>query len=201
MAIKWGSTWVTAVKWGNTVCTQVKWGSTKVFPEGGMSTSGTSVIFSPPIASGLWYNKPFYLASGTNVTSTSHLTDSNSYYGKQGGWSCLWTTKDGVNFSAYTRVKVVYTLSGWGAISSNSISIWGHRNSYPTSSTISSGGTLTKETGDGSAGTNKTVIVKLDTSTNYSPTTIKAITIAHYSACNSVAEWGYSLTIHSISIY
>ena len=46
-----------------------------------MSTSGTSVTFSPPIASGLWYNKPFYLASGTNVTSTAQLTDSNSYRG------------------------------------------------------------------------------------------------------------------------
>ena len=192
MAIKWGSTWVTAVKWGNTTCSKVYWGGTLVFPEGGMSTSGTSVTFSPPIASGLWYNKPFYLASGTNVTSTAQLTDSGSYYGKTGGWSYLWTTKDGVDFSSYTRVKVVYTLSGWGTIASNIMSIYGHRNC---------GGSLTKETGDGSAGTNKTVIVKLDTSTNYSPTTIKAITIAEYSSSNNVAEWGYSITIHSISIY
>ena len=33
MAIKWGSTLVTAVKWGSTVCTQVKWGNTVVFPD------------------------------------------------------------------------------------------------------------------------------------------------------------------------
>ena len=201
MAIKWGSTWVTAVKWGTTTCSKVYWGGTLVFPEGGMSTSGTSVTFSPPIASGLWYNKPFYLASGTDVTSTAQLTDSNSYYGKQGGYSYLWTTKNGADFSQYTRVKVVYTLSGWGPIAAQSMGVRGHKDSYPTGNNIASGGILARESGDGSVGTNKTIIFKLDTSTNYSPTTIKAITIYEYSSCESVAEWGYSITIHSISIY
>ena len=52
MAIKWGSTYVTAVKWGNTTCTKVYWGGTLVFPNGGWDGSG----WSYPLTNGFTYS-------------------------------------------------------------------------------------------------------------------------------------------------
>ena len=99
MAIKWGSTLVTAVKWGSTNCTQVKWGSTIVFPN---STGYNGSTFADPIASGFNTGMSFHLNfRESNVNTTYMATTSN----------------DNINFTPYSRLYITssYTTDGTGA--------------------------------------------------------------------------------------
>ena len=67
MAIKWGSTVVTAVKWDSTVCSQVKWGNTVVFPDasGAAVYSYGSNVFGGDIGN-VWNSNLHYPAYTSN---------------------------------------------------------------------------------------------------------------------------------------
>ena len=105
MAIKWGSTYVTAVKWGNTVCTQVKWGSTVVFPNGGYSGN----TFSPPFANG------FYVVEyGNKTTGPLNFTYSGRYDSKGSrSYAFYMVSNDAVDWQKYSngKISVTFTLT------------------------------------------------------------------------------------------
>ena len=105
MAIKWGSTYVTAVKWGNTTCTAVYWGGTKVFPVGGYDGSS----FSYPLIGGFDSNSYFPTASVAqtikkNSSLTMYLSDSKN---------------KSINFSLFNTVTLTFTetITGGGSYS------------------------------------------------------------------------------------
>lgn len=124
MAIKWGSTKVTAVKWGSTSCTCVKWGSTVVFPDG---YNGSS--FTYPIASG-------FDSDGLYATGTMSVKISSAPYYVHGTASI-----DSIDFSQYSSMIITVTgfLTDPGGDYSDSV--W-HTflctisNTWPSSSTI-----------------------------------------------------------------
>lgn len=105
MAIKWGSTWVTAVKWGNTVCTQVKWGNTVVFPTGGYSGN----IFSPPFVNG------FYVVEyGNKTTGPLNFTYSGRYDSKGSYPRAFYmVSNNAVDWQKYSngKISVTFTLT------------------------------------------------------------------------------------------
>ena len=90
MAIKWGSTYVTAVKWGSTICTQVKWGSTVVFPN---STGYNGSSFDFPIASG--FN------NGVAISANFKNDGFNTGYKAT-------TSKNNINFSMYKTITITW---------------------------------------------------------------------------------------------
>ena len=109
MAIKWGSTVVTAVKWGNTNCTQVKWGSTVVFPN---STGYNGSSFTDPIASGftLWRYDGYDLdTNGKKKDVTSGGL--NHSYTNIGRIQCSahyrWISRNTINFTPYSKIIMV----------------------------------------------------------------------------------------------
>ncbi len=109
MAIKWGSTVVTAVKWGNTNCTQVKWGSTIVFPN---STGYNGSSFTDPIASGftLWcYSVDDLDSVGKKKDVTSGGL--NHSYTNIGTIQCSahyrWISRNTINFTPYSKIIIV----------------------------------------------------------------------------------------------
>lgn len=154
MAIKWGSTYVTAVKWGNTVCTQVKWGSTVVFPTGGWDGSGASVplngnFYFRDLTNGTWTN-PVTFASKASGTSSRSISYSSSEFRSS---YLLLKAYDKFDYSNYTKITFSATFSGTNASIPTSIYL-GYANSdgesisqpYTTGSDYrlsTSGGTIT----------------------------------------------------------
>ena len=115
MAIKWGSTWVTAVKWGNTVCTQVKWGSTVVFPTGGYDGSSFSYPFNTGIKVGLQDN-----TDGATTQWSSTFTSGNPTYSMQIGnrsstqywcFGFIESASQSIDFTKYTKINIAWSLS------------------------------------------------------------------------------------------
>ena len=109
MAIKWGSTYVTAVKWGNTNCTTVYWGSTKVFPD---SIAYNGSTFADPIASGftLWcYSVDDLDSVGKKKDCTSGgLNHSYTDIGKiQCSAHYRWISRNALNFTPYSKIVIV----------------------------------------------------------------------------------------------
>ncbi len=140
MAIKWGSTYVTAVKWGSTNCTQVKWGSTVVFPN---STGYNGSSFDYPIASGFDNGLVFNFNFRQQNQNIGHL---------------ISTSKNNINFSLYKNIEIQYTSTkptlgnqiAWGSLTGDG-EVWGpgatklytsSANNYNCSN-INSTGTLT----------------------------------------------------------
>ena len=108
MAIKWGSTYVTAVKWGNTTCTAVKWGSTKVFPDS-MGFNGSS--FDYPIASGFNVTTSTTKSgSQLNTLGTMHYgfqLAANSSYPTYADMTYIYfTSKNSINLTPYKYIDI-----------------------------------------------------------------------------------------------
>ena len=112
MAIKWGSTYVTAVKWGSTNCTTVYWGSTKVFPD---SIAYDGSTFAYPMASG--FDVTYYPTSYPNTTLTTisatgleyacyRLSATSNMYGYYDSFNFVFTSKDKINLSMYNYLEL-----------------------------------------------------------------------------------------------
>ena len=134
MAIKWGSTYVTAVKWGNTTCTAVYWGGTKVFPVGGYDGSGASIplngnFYFRDLFNGTWTN-PVTFASKASGTSSRNIPYSSSESNSK--WLLL-KAYDIFNYSNYTKITFSATFSGTNASIPTSIDL-GYINTAGTGS-------------------------------------------------------------------
>lgn len=92
MAIKWGSTAITAIKWGNTNCTKVYWGSTVVFPTGGYD--GNS--YSYPLQNGFTTFQAWSINQNINKTTLS---------------SVRIKSKDSINGSLFSSVSITWTCN------------------------------------------------------------------------------------------
>ena len=101
MAIKWGSTWVTAIKWGNTVCTKVKWGNTLVFPDGGYD--GTT--FAPPLNGG-------FTGDATITSGAINVSKEKTFY-SSGNHTIieLKSANTSINFNLYSSLTVTFAVS------------------------------------------------------------------------------------------
>lgn len=117
MALKWGSTTVTAVKWGSTQCSIVYWGSTIVFPGGGGVVAYNGSSFAAPLNQGLicyrYSTSETYkiVTSGTLKTSVIVATTSGTISGNimsVGGSSSIYL-RYYLDLSSYTRCTVEYT--------------------------------------------------------------------------------------------
>lgn len=148
MAIKWGSTYVTAVKWGNTVCTQVKWGNTVVFPAGGLDGG----VLSPPFTNGFRSSAD----GGSDATPGESETDwslsnGNLYRSRTSritktydGAMISFCTKDNIGLNSYTSIAVTFDLGDWQGAYNARVDISGQDVGYRYSVTsISSGTTYT----------------------------------------------------------
>ena len=148
MAIKWGSTWVTAVKWGNTVCTQVKWGNTVVFPVGGLDGG----VLSPPFTNGFRSSAN----GGSDATPDENETDWSLSNGKlyRSRYSYItrtydsahitFLTKDNIGLNGYTSIAVTFNLGDWQGAYSAKVTISGEDVGYNYDiSSVSSGITYT----------------------------------------------------------
>ena len=112
MAIKWGSTYVTAVKWGSTNCTTVYWGSTKVFPNSNAYNGST---FAYPMASGftLWcYNnwdpdRPIDSLGKKKDVTSGGLNYSRTDIGKyEARADYRWISRNAINFTPYSKIII-----------------------------------------------------------------------------------------------
>ena len=138
MAIKWGSTWVTAVKWGNTV----------VFPAGGLDGG----VLSPPFTNGFRSSAN----GGSDATPDESETDWSLSNGKlyRSRYSYItrtynnahitFLTKDNIGLNGYTSIAVTFNLGDWQGAYSAKVTISGEDVGYNYDiSSVSSGITYT----------------------------------------------------------
>lgn len=134
MAIKWGSTVVTAVKWGSTNCTKVYWGSTFVFPGGTITYNGSS--FTSPL-SGFYTTYPSTVNGSTKQNISSGVLKTAVYRTSSSlsEISSRWSTNEGnfnytVNLSSYTSIRIAYTVTGTNNATGRVYGIYRKLNTY-----------------------------------------------------------------------
>ena len=112
MAIKWGSTEVTAVKWGNTDVAVVKWGSTIVFPAYGTGYDGYN--FSTSLAGGMTseIRGSNGVVTSTKTITSGSLTHSGTAYVTKTGYAHIgFISISNTSLKSYNYITMTYTTS------------------------------------------------------------------------------------------
>ena len=100
MAIKWGSSAVTAVKWGSTNITKVYWGSTLVFPESNLLNTG--LTWSPLLSIYLRGTATYGFKNSTTVENSLVFTQTN----QTESVIAVARTNQPINSSVFNRISV-----------------------------------------------------------------------------------------------
>jgi len=113
MAIKYGSSAVTAVKWGSTNITKVYWGSTLVFPESNLLNTGLN--WSSGLAIRVLTNNNFGRAKAFSSATSANFTATSTNYSNDTDEAAAVRTSSEINSSVFNRLRVAYnwTFTGY----------------------------------------------------------------------------------------